>query len=701
MVAKVESGDETGTLALTFNNMISQLSGLIGTLEQRVADRTKALVTSAEVSRRLSTLLDQRQLLVEVVEQVKSAFNYYHAHIYLLDETSGDLIMAGGTGEVGKIMLAKSHRVPKGRGLVGRAADTKEVVLVSDTTQDRAWLPNPLLPETKSEIAVPIMAGGKVLGVLDVQNDIAGSLGQEDAVLIRSVADQVAIAIQNIRQYEAIQHTTEQLSEALDIARLANWEYDVEKDQFHFNDHFYSIFHTTAEQVGGYNISSAQYAQHLVHPDDVPIVGAAIEKALASTDRHYSTELEHRILYADGGIGYISVVVHIDRDEQGHIIRYYGANQDITERKLIEKAMQHTTEQLSEALDIARLANWEYDVEKDQFHFNDHFYSIFHTTAEQVGGYNISSAQYAQHLVHPDDVPIVGAAIEKALASTDRHYSTELEHRILYADGGIGYISVVIHIDRNEQGHIIRYYGANQDITQRKLDEEKLNKRATELQLVANVSTAAATITDTDRLLQEVVDLTKQTFNLYHAHIYLLNEAGDTLELTAGAGEVGKQMVAERRTIPLNREQSLVANAARNRAGVIVNNVRVEPNFLPHPLLPETRAELAVPMIVGNRVIGVFDVQSDNVDHFTEDDIRIQTTLASQIAVAVQNSRTFSIAQHHAERETALNVINQKIQGATTVEAVLQIAARELGHALGAPLTIAQLGIKDRNNGGE
>jgi PAS domain S-box-containing protein len=502
------------------------------------------------------------------------------------------------------------------------------------------------------------------------------------------------LAEEKVRTNEAL------LSEALDIAKLANWEYDVEKDIFTFNDHFYSIFHTTAEAMGGYQLSSAQYAEHLVHPDDMPVVGEAIGKALASTDQHYSTQLEHRVIYADGGVGYISVNIHIDRDDQGHILRYYGANQDITDRKLAEEKVRTNEALLSEALDIAKLANWEYDVEKDIFTFNDHFYSIFHTTAEAMGGYQLSSAQYAEHLVHPDDIPVVGEAIGKALASTDQHYSTQLEHRVIYADGGVGYISVNIHIDRDNQGHILRYYGANQDITDRKLVEQALAKRATELELAARVSTAAATMIEADRLMQEVVDLTKQTFKLYHAHIYILNEAGDILQLTSGAGEVGKQMVAEGRSIPLNREQSLVARAARNRAGVIVNNVHNDPDFLPHPLLPETRSELAVPMIVGDKVIGVFDVQSNQVDHFTDEDIRIQTTLAAQVAVAVQNANTYSRAQRQAERETALNVIGQKIQTATSVEAVLQIAARELGRALNAPLTIAQLGIKDRKNGG-
>ena len=227
IVVQIERQDEIGVLAETFNSMTTQLRETLEGLEQRVTDRTRALETSTEVSRRLSTILDQRQLVREVVDQVQTAFNYYHAHIYLFDEQKENLMMVGGTGDAGQAMLAQGHTIPKGRGLVGRAADTNLPVLVPDVTQAEGWLPNPLLPDTKAEVAIPISLGSNVLGVLDVQDDEVGELNEGDVELLQSIANQVAIAIQNARAYQGTQqqvarealitHINQQIQSTTDI----------------------------------------------------------------------------------------------------------------------------------------------------------------------------------------------------------------------------------------------------------------------------------------------------------------------------------------------------------------------------------------------------------------------------------------------------------------------------------------------------
>jgi PAS domain S-box-containing protein len=162
-----------------------------------------------------------------------------------------------------------------------------------------------------------------------------------------------------------------------------------------------------------------------------------------------------------------------------------------------------------------------------------------------------------------------------------------------------------------------------------------------ELETVAEVGTAASTLLDVDTLLQSVVDLAKRSFGLYHAHVYLIDEASKQLVLRAGAGSVGRLMVLEGRAIDVNAP-SLVARAARERQAFIENNVAKTTDFLPHPMLPGTRAELVVPLVVGDYLLGVLDLQSDAVGYFTAKDFQIQKILAAQISVAVQNAFRFA-----------------------------------------------------------
>ena len=169
--AIIKTQDEVGLLANNFNRMTEQLYLTLIGLEQRVAERTKALNTSTEVSRRLSTILDQKQLVNEVVEQVQSAFNYYHAHIYFWTKTPRIWLWRAGQAKPAQPCWPAATSYPRVK--VWWDAPPRPMPRCLYLTRNRPGLAaQPPAPETKSEVAVPISIGDKVLGVLDVQHNL-------------------------------------------------------------------------------------------------------------------------------------------------------------------------------------------------------------------------------------------------------------------------------------------------------------------------------------------------------------------------------------------------------------------------------------------------------------------------------------------------------------------------------------------------
>lgn len=176
------------------------------------------------------------------------------------------------------------------------------------------------------------------------------------------------------------------------------------------------------------------------------------------------------------------IVPEYDRD--GAIVSALAVGHDISERKQAEDLRIRLQTQLAGALEMARLGPWEYDVINDRFTFNDHFYRIFRTSAEQVGGYFMSSAEYGSRFVHPEDMHLVAEEIEKCIETMDPHFSRKLDHRMIYADGNVGYISVQFYVEKDYQGRTVKTYGVNQDITEQKRGEEEREKLQAQLNQV-------------------------------------------------------------------------------------------------------------------------------------------------------------------------------------------------------------------------
>jgi nitrate/nitrite-specific signal transduction histidine kinase len=211
LAVPVAREDEIGALAQAFNSMTARLRDLIGGLEQQVAERTRVLrrralqlETSIQVSREITSILDVDELLNRVVTLIAGTFGYYHVGIYLADRETNRLVFRSGGGEVESPQRRQNGPLELEFGpgsLNGEAAQRSEAIAVNNVQGDPRFLSDQKLPETRSELVVPLRVGGQVIGTLDVQSKEQDTFGEDDIHILQGLGDQVAVAIENARLY--------------------------------------------------------------------------------------------------------------------------------------------------------------------------------------------------------------------------------------------------------------------------------------------------------------------------------------------------------------------------------------------------------------------------------------------------------------------------------------------------------------------
>jgi len=200
-------------LANSLSNMTTRLRDLIANLESKVEERTRDLAIAADVSRQITRVLELDSLLPELVERTQQGFNLYYVALYLYDQHSEQLTLEAGTGRAGALITseAKSFHINTRPSLVAHVARECRAEIINDTTQSSIFLPNPYLPDTRAEAAFPMFVSDMLLGVLDLQSEMLGRFQEGEVQIFSTLAEQIAIAVQNAQLYRQQEHVAQEL----------------------------------------------------------------------------------------------------------------------------------------------------------------------------------------------------------------------------------------------------------------------------------------------------------------------------------------------------------------------------------------------------------------------------------------------------------------------------------------------------------
>ncbi len=221
-----QRGDEIGQLAGSFADTRLRVQTLIDDLEGRIQARTRDLSATQEISHFAATQRDLQTLLDQVVNLIVERFpNIYHAQIFLLDSQKRYAVLRASTGEPGQKLLALGHRLGVGSAsVIGQVTDMGEIVVARDTADSKVHRRNEFLPDTQAELAIPLKLGDdQIIGALDVQSRQADTFTEDQAVVLQTMADQIAIAIENARLFQESLRRLEEIERGRAAATLQAW----------------------------------------------------------------------------------------------------------------------------------------------------------------------------------------------------------------------------------------------------------------------------------------------------------------------------------------------------------------------------------------------------------------------------------------------------------------------------------------------
>lgn len=524
-----------------------------------------------QVARQATATLNLKEILDMAAVAVRRSFAYFNVALFLVDKASQEVVLRSIAGGHAMVMR-RGYRQAIGEGIVGWVAETGRTVLVNDVAQEPRYRPiSPTVRPVGAELAIPIARGDEVIGVLDIRSLERGRFDQDDTKAMETLADQLAVAIDNARLYEETQRRVAELT-ALQETNLR----------------VVSSLDTTLVLD-----SVARNALDLVSADDV------------------------HIYLRDSGGGSLAFGTALWRGEPSPVSlrkqpdRFTTAVLESSRSLVVDHAREHPYFASPEAQE---------------------------SSVEAIAGF-----------------PLLGAA------------------------GVVGVMTVTYlcpHIFSADELRVLGLLASQAAvaITNARLYEET-RRRLEELTVLHEVSLAATSTLSLQEIADRVVAIVQQSLGFEHLALLLVNEERDMLE------PLGSDAEARDRPFGLHVGEGLAGWVAEHGTALWVRDVSQDPRYVERAL--DVRSVLIVPLMVGDQVIGVIDAASSRLDAFSAEHERLMTTVARQLAFAIENARLYQETERRLTEVSALYQLARQMNATLNVQERLDSIVRSLRQAMG------------------
>ncbi len=590
-------------------------------LFQETERRREELALVNKIVTRVSSTLDMHDDLQYIAKEIAELSDALHVGIALLDEEKKNLILT-----------ADYPESPTELGIKLPLANNPTSVQVLESQQPISILDvqnNPLTTsiksimkerKTKNLVLFPLLAGNEAVGTLGVDfGDPQKTLSKSHTDLIQTILLQVSTSIETSRLFDKTQKSESEFRSL--FAAMDDVIFVVDKD-------------TRYLRIAPTNPTDLYLASE-------KLLGKRMDEILPKETHSLFRDAIHTTLKSDKTVN-IEYSLEINQKERWFYAslsklsedQVYWIARDITERKQSELQIQRLGNAVEQSLDGMAIADMDGNLE------------FINRAWVEMHGYD-----------HPEN--LIGQPLSIFHTKEQLENEVVLFNEVVFKEGSnqgeVGHkrqdgttfptwmtVGVLMSVDDKP----LAIVASAQDITDRKKDEQTLRRQNEYMSAAAEVGRLVTSTLDTNILFKRAVNLLPEHFGYYHVAIFTTEEAGAGLEVIVreATGEAGEEMKKNRHALEIG-SKSVVGTATEKGESYIVNDVSKDPNHHLNPLLPETKAEAAIPLRIGRRIIGALDLQATEVDAFTPEDIAVLELLADQFATAIDNARSYKLAQ--------------------------------------------------------